>query len=244
MDARAFAEAREALAASFAFDTYDDAVVGLRPVPDREPRRGRRASRAGARRAALRRRRDRTGARRRSCRSSASRRARPERPSPRRTFDALAFGDHPYGSVLDGTAESVAALTRDDLVAAHDAALTRDRVYVGRRGRHHGRGAGPAARRAAGRPARRRRPAPGRGAPYLLPGGVTVVPFDTPQSVAYLRPSGHRARRPRLLRGLRRRTRSSAGAGFQSRLMEEVREKRGLTYGIGTFLAELDLSHR
>ena len=32
------------------------------------------------------------------------------------------------------------------------------------------------------------------------------------------------------------------GQGFASRLMEEVREKRGLTYGIGTYLAPMDLA--
>ena len=48
-----------------------------------------------------------------------------------RAFDALVFGDHPYGSSRNGTVESVSALTRDDIVAAHRAALTRDRIYVG-----------------------------------------------------------------------------------------------------------------
>ena len=41
-----------------------------------------------------------------------------------------AWGDHPYGSSLNGTAESVAALTADDLRAAKDRVLARDRVIV------------------------------------------------------------------------------------------------------------------
>ncbi len=40
-----------------------------------------------------------------------------------RAFDAAAFGDHPYGSSGDGTEETVKALTRDDILAAHKAAL-------------------------------------------------------------------------------------------------------------------------
>jgi zinc protease len=32
-----------------------------------------------------------------------------------RTFNAMAWGDHPYGSALEGTRESISALTRDDL---------------------------------------------------------------------------------------------------------------------------------
>jgi zinc protease len=46
-------------------------------------------------------------------------------------FNALAFGDHPYGSSTSGTPESVAALTREDLVRARADTLTRDRVFVG-----------------------------------------------------------------------------------------------------------------
>jgi zinc protease len=49
------------------------------------------------------------------------------RPRP---FDALAFGDHPYGSTGDGTFETVAALTRDDMIAATRATLARDRIFV------------------------------------------------------------------------------------------------------------------
>jgi zinc protease len=51
-----------------------------------------------------------------------------------RSFNALAFEGHPYARPTDGTPESVAALTRDDIVAAHEAALTRDRVLVGAAG--------------------------------------------------------------------------------------------------------------
>ena len=40
-------------------------------------------------------------------------------------FDQAAFGDHPYGTSMDGTVESVNGLTRDDIVAAHQTALTR-----------------------------------------------------------------------------------------------------------------------
>jgi zinc protease len=37
----------------------------------------------------------------------------------------MTWGDHPYGSALEGTRESVTALTRDDLVDAHRAVLAR-----------------------------------------------------------------------------------------------------------------------
>ena len=50
------------------------------------------------------------------------------------TFNQLAWGNHPYGSKREGTAESLAGLTRDDLIAAHQGALALDRVYVGASG--------------------------------------------------------------------------------------------------------------
>ena len=34
-------------------------------------------------------------------------------------FNAAAFPDHPYGTVMDGTVDSVTALTRDDILDAH-----------------------------------------------------------------------------------------------------------------------------
>ena len=49
----------------------------------------------------------------------------------RKKMDEMLYGDHPYGSSLDGTVESVTALTRDDLIAAHDAVMARDRIYIG-----------------------------------------------------------------------------------------------------------------
>lgn len=45
-----------------------------------------------------------------------------------------AWGDHPYGSSINGTPDSVAALTRKDLVTAKNRVLARDRVVVGAAG--------------------------------------------------------------------------------------------------------------
>ena len=41
-----------------------------------------------------------------------------------------AFGDHPYGTNMDGTVDSVNGLTREDIIAAHQA-IYKDRIYVG-----------------------------------------------------------------------------------------------------------------
>ena len=47
---------------------------------------------------------------------------------------AQAWGAHPYATSINGTADSVAALTRQDLVAAKNRVLARDRVVVGAAG--------------------------------------------------------------------------------------------------------------
>jgi len=47
-----------------------------------------------------------------------------------RLWSRTAFPDHPYGVPSDGTLESVAAITRDDIVAAHAAALGKSNLFV------------------------------------------------------------------------------------------------------------------
>ena len=149
-------------------------------------------------------------------------------------FDQAAFGDHPYGTSMDGTVESVNGLTRDDIVAAHQTALTRDRIFVGAVGDITQEQLGALLDDLLG-------DLPAEGPPlppdvdFGLEGGLTVIDFETPQSVALF---GHA--------GIERDDEDFfaafilnhvlGAAGFESRLMNEVREKRGLTYGIRTFL--------
>ncbi|MGR3839639.1 MAG: M16 family metallopeptidase [Cognatishimia sp.] len=154
------------------------------------------------------------------------------------TFDALAFGDHPYGSSMDGTEESVMGLTRDDIVAAHKGALALDRVYVSAVGDITAEELGPLLDDLLGD-----LPATGAAfAPpvsYQLEGGQTIVDFATPQSVAIFGHEGIERDDPDFFAAFVLNTIMGAG-GFDSRLMEEVREKRGLTYGIGTYLIDME----
>ena len=149
-------------------------------------------------------------------------------------FDAAAFGDHPYGTSPDGTVDSVTALTREDIVAAHAAALTRDRVYVGVVGDITADELGALLDTLLGDLPAEGPPLPDTAA-YGLAGGVTVVPFDTPQSVALFGHEGIDRDDPDYFAAYILNEVLGAG-GFESRLMQEVREKRGLTYGISTFL--------
>ncbi|NSX55005.1 M16 family metallopeptidase [Parasulfitobacter algicola] len=153
-------------------------------------------------------------------------------------FARLAFGDHPYGSSINGTLATVASLTRDDMIEAKNRVMAKDRLYVGVVGDISAEELGTLLDTLLGDLPETGANMPPR-ADYLLTGGVTVVPFDTPQSVARF---GHQ--------GITRDDDDFfaafvmnvilGGGGFEARLMTEVREKRGLTYGVYSYLAPRD----
>ena len=149
-------------------------------------------------------------------------------------FNAAAFDGHPYGSALDGTVESVNALTRQDMFDAHSDALTRDRLYVSVVGDITAEEVGPMLDDLLGALPAEGPPLPG-DVEFGLAGGVTVIQYDTPQSVALFGHAGMKRDDPDFFAAYVMNQVLGAG-GFESRLMTEVREKRGLTYGIRTFL--------
>ncbi len=151
-----------------------------------------------------------------------------------------AYGAHPYGSSGDGTIESVTALTRDDVVAAWQGAMARDRIYVAAAGDISAEELGLLLDQLlAGLPAAGW-PLPSKAVLNEKP-GVVVQSFPGPQSVVLFGHGGIGFDDPdffaaSLLNDI------LGGGRFSARLMQEVREKRGLTYGIGTGLASRDLS--
>lgn len=157
------------------------------------------------------------------------------------TFAAMAYGDHPYGTVENGTPESVAALTRDDLLEAHRNVMVKDRVLVGAVG-----DITPAQLGALLDVVLGDLPQSG---PTLPPeidpsikGGITVVDFDTPQSVALFGQRGISIADDDYFAAVLL-NQVLGGGGFESRLMQEVREKRGLTYGVYSYLQSRDLAN-
>jgi zinc protease len=78
-------------------------------------------------------------------------------------------------------------------------------------------------------------------ADMVIKGGVTVAPFPGPQSVVLFGHGGIRFDDPDFIAASV--INDILGGGrFTARLMTEVREKRGLTYGIGTGLSTSDHS--
>ena len=156
-------------------------------------------------------------------------------------FNAMVFGDHPYGTDDSGTLESVAALSREDIVAAHRGALARDRMFVSAVGDITAEELGPMLDRLLGDLPERGVPMPAEAKPQIT-GGVEVVDYDTPQSVAIFGQEGMHRDDPDFFAAYLLST-ILGGGGFESRLMTEVREKRGLTYGVYSYLVSRDLAN-
>ena len=236
LDSRAFSERVESLAASFEFDVGDDAVsISARFLTENQDE-----ALALLRDAITQPRFDQDAIDRVKGQLVSVIRSDAQDPDNLvgEAFDSMVFGDHPYGSAIEGTEDSVAALTRDDLIAAHKGALARDRIYVG--------AAGDISPEELARVLDELlADLPETGIPQApdvtvaTQAGVTVVPFDVPQSVAIFGHEGIARDDPDFFPAYVL-NEILGGGGFEARLMEEVREKRGLTYGVYSYLVPKD----
>lgn len=238
LDSQGFAEARERLAARFEFDAFDDAAT----VSAQMLTENRGEAVALLKQALTDPHFDEASMTR--VKGQVASIIRSDETDPNaiatRALDRLAFGDHPYGSSRYGTLDSLAALTRDDLVAAKNAVLARDRLFVSAVGDITAEEFGALLDDLlGGLPATGASPPPR--AELRLAGGVTVVDWDSPQSVVMFGQAGIERDDPDFFAAYVL-NHILGGSGFAARLMDEVREKRGLTYGISTWLAPMDLA--
>ncbi len=150
-------------------------------------------------------------------------------------LNQLQFGDHPYSRRLEGTIETVSALTAEDLRWIHRNALVRDSVVVGAVGDiSPDELAGLLDRLIGDLPASG--PDPVAEPEYQLEGGVTVIDFPSPQSVVQFAHAGLLRNDPDFLTAYVL-NEIFGGSGFSAILNDEVRIKRGLTYSVRSFLA-------
>jgi len=238
MDSLAFAEARDSLAADLSFGSYDDSVS----VSARFLTENRDQAMELLRQALISPRFDQDAVDRVREQVLSNLRSNEKDPDTlaSEAFNALAFGDHPYGSSGDGTTATVTALTRDDILAAHKGALARDRIYVAAAGDITAAELGTLLDTLLGDLPATGAPMPTR-ADWLLAPGVTVIDFPTPQSTVLFGHVGIPRDDPDFFAAFIL-NEVMGGGRFTARLMSEIRETRGLTYGIGTYLATLDHS--
>ena len=155
-----------------------------------------------------------------------------------RGWFAAAFPDHAYGRPTRGTAETVAAITAEDCRAFAARHLVRDRLVVGVAGDIE------ADELAALLDATFGGLPPGGPLPELpavrpVVGRTEVTRLDIPQSVVVFGHGGLERHDPDYYAGYVANY-ILGGGGFSSRLLEEVREKRGLAYSAYSYLHELD----
>jgi zinc protease len=236
LDATGFAEAREELAARFGFSAGRDGVS----VSAEMLSQNREAVVDLLRSAILAPRFDADALARVRDQALASLRADETSPNriAGRALNALAFPGHPYAIPADGTPETVAAIGADDLRAAHRATMVRDRLHVAVVGDITAAEVGPMLDRLFGDLPEGGPDLPPVAEPALA-GQLSVVDLAIPQSVVAFAQPGIPRDDPDFIPAFVM-NHILGGGGFGSRLTEELREQRGLTYGIGVSLATSD----
>lgn len=148
-----------------------------------------------------------------------------------RAWDLLAFQDHPYGRPIKGTKASIAAITRGDLQDYVRRVFARDKLVITVVGDIHAETLSRTLDQVFGALPQASSLAPV--ADVKPPLGPTreIIAMQVPQSVAQF---GHRAfsRKDDDFMAAYILNYIIGGGGFSSRLMEEVREKRGLAYSV------------
>ncbi len=154
-------------------------------------------------------------------------------------WQSTVFPDHPYGRPASGTIDGVTAITTDDLRSFVRDRLTRDALVIGVAGDITAAELGELLDQAFGK-------LPETGPPFAVAevapsaaGTVLVERMPQPQSVVVWGQRGVKRTDPDFYTAYVM-NHILGGGGFSSRLTEEVREKRGLAYGVYSYLAPRD----
>ena len=153
-----------------------------------------------------------------------------------KTWSATAFAGHPYGRPTDGTPETVAAITRDDLEALRKRMFARDTLRVVAVGDIDAPALGALLDKVFGElPAKADLVPVAKVAPASNE-KLKVIEMDVPQSVVQFGFAGLPRKHPDFMAAFIM-NQILGGGGFASRLTEEVREKRGLAYSVYSYLS-------
>lgn len=157
------------------------------------------------------------------------------------TFFAQAYPDHPYGRPQDGVEGELERIDRVQVVGYLRRVIARDGLQIAAAGDISPEELGALIDRVFGAvPATGER----RAVPAIdLAGGgeVVQVALQAPQSVIMLGQPGIRHTDPDWI-ATHVMNYILGGGGFSSRLMNEIREKRGLTYGVRSYVSDFDSS--
>ncbi|EJF90794.1 M16 family metallopeptidase [Bartonella tamiae] len=155
-------------------------------------------------------------------------------------LNALIYGKHPYGRRILGTPETLETISRDDLLAAHKAIFAKDDLNIGI--------VGPVSPEEAGQlldqifaPLPEKAKLKKIENVQLNLGGTANVNYDLPQTTLTLVYPGVYRDDPNFFPAYLM-DYILGGPGLTSRLFDEVREKRGLAYTVGSNLTINDHS--
>ena len=153
-------------------------------------------------------------------------------------FRKAVFGQHPYGRPDDGTTETVSSITREDLVDYHRRNFAQSNLTVGVVGAISAQELGPKLDELFGALPKK---AELRDVPEAsIDTGESVhVELDVPQTSITVALPGLKREDPDFFAAYLV-NHILGGGSFNSRLYEEVREKRGLAYSVYSYLATRD----
>jgi zinc protease len=149
----------------------------------------------------------------------------------------VVFGDAPYGHPIGGTPESLARITRDDIVKLHSTYYRPDNAILVIGGDIKAKDAFDLAKKNFGDWQKPPTPLPASStASSASAKGGRVLVIDKPdagQAAVYLARIGINRKDPDYFRGI---VTNSVLSGYSGRLNQEIRIKRGLSYGAGSSL--------
>jgi zinc protease len=149
----------------------------------------------------------------------------------------IVFGDAPYGKPLGGTSETIARITRNDIVKFHSRYYRPDNAILVLGGNIKAKDAFKLAQQYFGDWKKPSEPLPAMSTPKPMAAvGPRVIVIDKPDAgqaaVAVVR-TGITRRDPDYFIGI---VTNSVLSGYSGRLNQEIRIKRGLSYGAGSSL--------
>lgn len=173
--------------------------------------------------------------------ASLRRQARNPRQISGRLWSETVFPDHPYSKPSNGTEETVAGLTADDLKSFVRDRFSRDRLIIGVVGDISEEELKQRLDSVFG-------DLPATGRKFAIPdttpagsGKILIIRKQIPQSMMILGHAGIKRDDPDWYAALLV-TRIFGGGGLSSRLYEEIREKRGLAYSVYAYLSPMEHS--
>jgi len=164
----------------------------------------------------------------------------PERVASR-AWSKLAFGNHPYGRPVDGTPDTVGSITSEDLKAYHGRVFAKNTLKVVAVGDIDAATLGKLIDYVFLGLAEKAELADIPHVTLKDGGALEVIEMPVPQSVARFGMAAMLRKDPDFMAATVV-NQILGGGGFASRLMEEVREKRGLAYSVYSYMAPLTRS--